>query len=222
MCCWKNRRVPRSSELTPLIAGRGRPATLFATWRPVSRLPLSRREPSAGRQIRSVVVEWKEDVESASGQGLDLGAGRAPGLRSRHQCALHSHPDSAAAFFLTEAELSYPGNRATPIAANLAFSDGTGVPILAEFDWRQTGPQTWDIRVETDAGRLTLSSGGSRLVHDDRTLVDENQAEYRGIYRRFVELITSRVSDVDLSPLLHVADAFMLGRRRDVEPFIEE
>jgi D-galactose 1-dehydrogenase len=28
------------------------------------------------------------------------------------------------------------------------------------------------------------------------------------------------VSDVDLSPLAHVADAFMLGRRRDVEPFI--
>jgi len=67
-----------------------------------------------------------------------------------------------------------------------------------------------------------LSSGGSRLVHDDRTLVDEKQAEYRGIYRRFVELIASRVSDVDLSPLVHVADAFMLGRRIEVEPFLED
>jgi len=27
---------------------------------------------------------------------------------------------------------------------------------------------------------------------------------------------------VDLSPLVHIADAFMLGRRRDVEPFIED
>jgi D-galactose 1-dehydrogenase len=53
-------------------------------------------------------------------------------------------------------------------------------------------------------------------------LVDEKQAEYRGIYRRFVELIASRVSDVDLSPLVHVADAFMLGRRREVEPFVED
>ncbi len=43
-----------------------------------------------------------------------------------------------------------------------------------------------------------------------------------GIYRRFVELISHRVSDVELSPLVHVADAFMLGRRREVEPFIED
>jgi D-galactose 1-dehydrogenase len=213
------------SELTPLIAeARQTGHTLFATWH-------SRFAPAveaaraflAGRQIRSVVVEWKEDVRvwhpgqawiwEPGGLGVFDPGINALAILTR----ILPRP-----FFLTEAELSYPGNRATPIAANLAFSDGTGLPILAEFDWRQTGPQTWDIRVETDAGRLTLSCGGSRLDHDDRTLVDEQQAEYRGIYQRFVELITSRVSDVDLSPLLHVADAFMLGRRRDVEPFIED
>lgn len=213
------------SELTPLIAeARQTGHTLFATWH-------SRFAPAveaaraflAGRQIRSVVVEWKEDVRvwhpgqawiwEPGGFGVFDPGINALAILTR----ILPRP-----FFLTEAELSYPGNRATPIAANLAFSDGTGMPILAEFDWRQTGPQTWDIRVETDAGRLTLSCGGSRLDHDDRTLVDEQQAEYRGIYQRFVELITSRVSDVDLSPLLHVADAFMLGRRRDVEPFIED
>jgi D-galactose 1-dehydrogenase len=213
------------SELTPLIAeARQTGHTLFATWH-------SRFAPAveaartflAGRQIRSVVVEWKEDVRvwhpgqawiwEPGGFGVFDPGINALAILTR----ILPRP-----FFLTEAELSYPGNRATPIAANLAFSDGTGLPILAEFDWRQTGPQTWDIRVETDAGRLTLSSGGSRLDHDDRTLVDEDQVEYRGIYQRFVELITSRVSDVDLSPLLHVADAFMLGRRRDVEPFIED
>jgi D-galactose 1-dehydrogenase len=213
------------SELTPLIAeARQTGHTLFATWH-------SRFAPAveaaraflASRQIRSVVVEWKEDVRvwhpgqawiwEPGGFGVFDPGINALAILTR----ILPRP-----FFLTEAELSYPGNRATPIAANLVFSDGTGLPILAEFDWRQTGPQTWDIRVETDAGRLTLSCGGSRLVHDDRTLVDEQQAEYRGIYQRFVELITSRVSDVDLSPLLHVADAFMLGRRRDVEPFIED
>ena len=41
------------------------------------------------------------------------------------------------------------------------------------------------------------------------------------MYRRFIELIANGVSDVDLSPLVHVADAFMLGRRRDVEAFEE-
>ena len=213
------------SELTPLIAeARQTGHTLFATWH-------SRFAPAveaaraflASRQIRSVVVEWKEDVRiwhpgqawiwEPGGFGVFDPGINALAILTR----ILPRP-----FFLTEAELSYPGNRATPIAANLAFSDGTGVPILAEFDWRQTGPQTWDIRVETDAGRLTLSFGGSRLVHDGQTLVDEEQASYRGIYQRFVELITSRVSDVDLSPLVHVADAFMLGRRREVEPFIEE
>ena len=213
------------SELTPLIAeARQTGHTLFATWH-------SRFAPAveaaraflAGRQLRSVVVEWKEDVRvwhpgqawiwEPGGFGVFDPGINALAILTR----ILPRP-----FFLTEAELSYPGNRATPIAANLAFSDGTGLPISAEFDWRQTGPQTWDIRVETDAGRLTLSRGGSRLDHDDRTLVHEQQAEYRGIYQRFVELITSRVSDVDLSPLLHVADAFMLGRRRDVEPFIED
>ena len=213
------------SELTPLIAeARQTGHTLFATWH-------SRFAPAveaaraflAGRQIRSVVVEWKEDVRVwHPGQAWIWEPGGLgvfdPGINALSILTrILPRP-----FFLTEAELSYPGNRATPIAANLAFSDGTGLPILAEFDWRQTGPQTWDIRVETDAGRLTLSCGGSRLDHDDRTLVDAKQAEYRGIYQRFVELITSRVSDVDLSPLLHVADAFMLGRRRDVEPFIED
>ncbi len=213
------------SELTPLIAeARQTGHTLFATWH--SRFAPA-VEPAraflAGRQIRSVVVEWKEDVRVwHPGQAWIWEPGGLgvfdPGINALSILTrILPRP-----FFLTEAELSYPGNRATPIAANLAFSDGTGLPILAEFDWRQTGPQTWDIRVETDAGRLTLSCGGSRLDHDDRTLVDEQQAEYRGIYQRFVELITSRVSDVDLSPLLHVADAFMLGRRRDVEPFIED
>jgi D-galactose 1-dehydrogenase len=213
------------SELMPLI-GTAREAglTLFATWH--SRFAPA-VEPAraflANRQIRSVVVEWKEDVKVwHPGQAWIWEPGGLgvfdPGINALSILTrILPRP-----FFLTRAELSFPGNRATPIAADLAFSDDTGLPIRAEFDWRQTGPQTWDIRVETDAGRLVLSSGGSRLVHDGRTLVDEKQAEYRGIYRRFVELIANRARDVDLSPLVHVADAFMLGRRRDVEPFIED
>jgi D-galactose 1-dehydrogenase len=170
-----------------------------------------------------VLVEWKEDVRVwHPGQAWIWEPGGLgvfdPGINA-FSILTRILPRP---FFLTEAELSFPSNRAAPIAADLAFSDDGGLPIRAEFDWRQTGPQTWDIRVETDAGRMTLASGGSRLVHNDRTLVDEKQAEYRGIYRRFVELIANRVSDVDVSPLVHVADAFLLGRRRDVEPFGED
>jgi D-galactose 1-dehydrogenase len=212
------------SELGPLVAAaRQTGRTLFATWH--SRFAPA-VEPAraflAARQIKSVVVEWKEDVKVwHPGQAWIWEPGGLgvfdPGINALSILTrILPRP-----FFLTWAELSFPRNRAAPIAANLVFSDEEGLPIRAEFDWRQTGPQTWDIKVETDAGRLTLSSGGSRLVHDDRTLVDEKQAEYRGIYQRFVELFARGASDVDLSPLVHVADAFMLGRRRDVEPFVE-
>src|ERR1700732_1612997 len=168
---------------------RSRPAnTSCSKSRPGRRAASSRRAPPveparaflADRQIRSVVVEWKEDVKVwHPGQAWIWEPGGLgvfdPGINAL-SVLTRILPRT---FFLREAELSFPGNRAAPIAASLAFSDGTGLSILAEFDWRQTGPQTWDIRVDTDAGRLTLSAGGSRLVHDDRTLVDAKQAEYR-------------------------------------------
>ena len=38
-------------------------------------------------------------------------------------------------------------------------------------------------------------------------------AEYEPLYAHFAALIAARRSDVDLAPLRHVADAFMLGER---------
>ena len=51
--------------------------------------------------------------------------------------------------------------------------------------------------------------------------VRASEAEYRGLYRRFVEMTMTGAIDVDLTPLRLVADALMLGRRRIVEPFEE-
>jgi len=212
------------SEFEPLIAtARQTGRTLFTAWH--SRFAPA-VEPAkkflSPRQIKSVVVEWKEDVRVwHPGQAWIWEPGGLgvfdPGINALSvMTSILPRP-----FFLTRSELSFPQNRAAPIAADLAFSDEAGTPIRAEFDWRQTGQQTWDIRVETDAGRLTFAAGGRRLLHDDRVLVDEKKSEYRLIYRRFAELIANGVSDVDLSPLAHVADAFLLGRRRDVEPFDE-
>ncbi|MGC2810265.1 MAG: Gfo/Idh/MocA family oxidoreductase [Bradyrhizobium sp.] len=212
------------SELNPLIeVARQAGLTLFASWH--SRFAPA-VEPArrflASRNIKSVVVEWKEDVRIwHPGQAWIWEPGGLgvfdPGINALSILTrILPRP-----FFLSRAELSFPRRRAAPIAADLVFSDDSGLPIRAEFDWRQTGPQSWNIRVETDAGSLSLSGGGGRLVCDDRILVDEKPAEYHGVYRRFVELVARGESDVDLSPLVHVADAFMLGRRGDVEPFIE-
>ena len=210
------------SEMTPLLdAARQAGKTLYATWH--SRFAPA-VEPAraflADRQIKSVAVEWKEDVRmwhprqawiwEPGGFGVFDPGINALSIMTR----ILPRP-----FFLIAAELRFPSNCVAPIAADLTFRDDTGLPISAEFDWNPTVPQIWDIRIETDAGRLTLSAGGRRLTHNDRTLVDTPKAEYPAIYRRFIELIEHRECEVDLSPLIHVADAFMLGRRREVEPF---
>ena len=121
--------------------------------------------------------------------------------------------------FVTAAELSFPSNCAAPIAADITMTDTSGLPIAAAFDFRQTGPQSWDIIVDTDGGQLVLSRGGARLAIAGKTLVEAPDEEYLGLYRRFVELAATSTSDVDLSPLRLVADAFLLGSRRIVEPF---
>ncbi len=83
----------------------------------------------------------------------------------------------------------------------------------ADFDWRETRGEIWNIMVETDAGSLTVADGGKRMLVDGQVRLDEPDREYAAIYRRFAELAATGGIDVDLSPLQHVADAFLLGRR---------
>jgi D-galactose 1-dehydrogenase len=91
--------------------------------------------------------------------------------------------------------------------------------IDAEFDFRQTGEQTWDIAVDTDAGQLKLGHGGSTMQVNGLGADIAPSSEYPSLYRQFAELIRSGNMDVDLAPLRLVADAFLLGRRDIVEPF---
>ncbi|MBA4001294.1 MAG: galactose 1-dehydrogenase, partial [Brevundimonas sp.] len=73
-------------------------------------------------------------------------------------------------------------------------------------------------RIETDGGVLTLTHGGADLFIDGEHQVRPTHdvalgGEYAHLYRRFADLIAAGRSDVDLTPLSHVADAFMLGER---------
>lgn len=197
------------------------PGSLFATWHSRHAPAVApAREWLATRRIRKVHIEWKEDVRvwhpgqtwlwEPGGMGVF-----DPGINALSiVTAILPRP-----FFLREATLHVPENCQAPIAANLAFSDGDDTTIDAEFDFRQTGPQTWDIHVETDAGRLTLAKGGSQLLIDGRLEHEAPEQEYPDLYARFAELIGQGASEVDVTPLRHVADAFMLGRREVVEAF---
>ncbi|KAB0680740.1 Gfo/Idh/MocA family protein [Aureimonas leprariae] len=210
------------AELEPLVAkAKQANRTLFATWH--SRFAdgvRPAREWLADARIERVTVNWKEDVRHwHPGQDWIWEPGGLgvfdPGINALSiVTAILPRP-----IHLTKGELSFPANRATPIAASLRFADVTGVPVEAEFDWRQTGPQSWDIEVVADKGRLTLSNGGALLRVDGKTVLEGRDREYPGIYAHFTELAASNRSDVDLAPLTLVADAFMLGRRNTVEAF---
>lgn len=213
------------SEMDDLVAAaKAEGVTLFATWH--SRFSPAVEPASewlSARRATKVRIVWKEDVRRwHPGQDWIWEPGGLgvfdPGINALSiATAILPQP-----FFLTKAALTFPDNRQAPIAADLTFTDASGVDFTAEFDWRQEGPQTWDITIETDdGGRLALSEGGKILILNDQPTVDAPDAEYRGIYAHFVDLVASQRSDVDVSPLRHVADAFMLGHRQITEPFFD-
>lgn len=208
-------------DLVTVAATRG--VSLYATWhsREASGVEPARRWLQ-GRKISSVAVNWKEDVRRwHPGQQWIWEPGGLgvfdPGINALSVLTriMPAPP------FVTAASLDFPSNCAAPIAAFLDLTDREQTPIHAEFDFLQTGPQTWDIVVETDGGRLQLTMGGAKLAIDGKPVVDGEDVEYAGLYRRFAQLVEDGASDVDLSPFRLVADAFMLGRRNEVEPFIE-
>ena len=119
---------------------------------------------------------------------------------------------------MISATLDVPANRACPIAARIAFQTGDAL-VDADFDFLQTGEQTWDIEVDTDAGTLRLRQGGSRLELPNAAPMTGSNMEYPRLYARFAALVQSGASDVDVQPLQLVIDALAIGERRTVAPF---
>ncbi len=202
--------------LQALAARQG--VTLFATWH--SRMAAgvaATRALLAGRGVARLHIAWKEDVRQwHPGQDWVFEPGGMgvfdPGINAL-SILTEILPDPV---HLTEATLDYPANRQTPIAARLAFSGG----VTAEFDWRQEGPQVWDMEIETPQGQVALRGGGARLEVDGAArALGEHPGEYPALYARMTGLVRAGASDVDLAPMIHVADAFSLGRRVTVAPF---
>lgn len=206
------------------LAGQKKVA-LFAAWHSCEAAAVGpARRWLQARKISSVTVTWKEDVRVwHPGQTWIWKAGGLgvfdPGINAL-SIVTRIMP---APVFIASADLFFPENRATPIAANIRFASNLAeVDWNAEFDWRQTGEQTWDILIETGEGeRLALRKGGSRLEVDGRLAVEAKPQEYEMIYERFAELLDGRTSEIHEDPLRLVADAFMVGRRIAVEPFID-
>lgn len=178
----------------------------------------------ADKIVKTLRVTWKEDVRHwHPGQAWIWQAGGFgvfdPGINAL-SIVTKIMPEP---IFVTAATLEVPSNCQAPIGAELTF--GASRPdqqLSAVFDWRQTGPQTWDIDITTEDGAvLKLSFGGSRLDINGQLVVQEKPAEYEAIYRHFDTLLTHRQSDVGEAPFRLVADAFMVGRHISTEAFFD-
>lgn len=200
-----------------------RNVALFASWH-------SRHAPAveparawlSDRNIRSVTVNWKEDVRvwhpgqtwiwKAGGLGVFDPGINALSILTRIL---------GSGVSLKHAELRYPGNCETPIAASLSLLGASGTPVRMELDFLHAGPPQWDIDVDTDAGRLSLSKGGNEMTLAGRPVATDRQAEYPSLYAHFAQLVRSRSVDVDVAPLQLVADAFLCGQCVEVAPFVD-
>ena len=145
--------------------------TLYTTWH--SRMAngvAPAKAWLADKEITGAHISWKEDVRrwhpgqnwvfEPGGMGVfDPGRVFEPGGMGVFD------PGSNALSIITEilpmpihlqsAELLFPSNCDTPIAAQLQWTEN----VTGDFDWRQEGPPSWDITVETTAG-------GPRALHD--------------------------------------------------------
>ena len=198
--------------------------TLFQTWH--SRFAAGvapAREWLRKRSLKRGRIVWKEDVRvwhpgqqwiwEAGGYGVF-----DPGINALSMLT----EMLSAEVLVTSAHLKFPSNKQAPIAVDLKMRTEDGVPIEAEFDFRHTGVQTWDIDLETDQGTLKLAMGGSQFSIDGaQQEPGDLRGEYARLYERFADLCEQGTSEVDWRPMQLVADAFLIGERENVEPFVD-
>ena len=196
--------------------------TLFATWH-------ARHNPAvvaagkalAGKRIKGMQIVWHEDVHKwHPGQQWIW----EPGGFGVFDPGINAFSIATAIFpgtlFVRSAELAFPENAQTPIAAEIEFaSDVSDGPLHGSLDWRRTEGEEWTISVETsDGSSVRLLDGGSRLLIDGAEQNGGRSGEYADIYREFVDLIDQRRSSVDVRPLRLVADCLLAATRQTVGP----
>ncbi|WP_242126312.1 Gfo/Idh/MocA family oxidoreductase [Sphingobium sp. Sx8-8] len=203
------------SEVEALIAlAKAQGVTLYASWHSRYAAAVAQaKQWIAPRRIERISIQWREDVRHwHPGQPWIWEAGGFgvfdPGINAL-SILTEIVPEPVT---LLSASLEVPENRDAPIGADLKMATASGAPVEAVFDWRQTGPQTWDIAVEAGGGSLLLSHGGNMLTLDGEVQVKAPDEEYPAMYRRFVGLVAEGAIDADTAPLRLVADAFLCGR----------
>ncbi|WP_349291221.1 Gfo/Idh/MocA family oxidoreductase [Loktanella sp. SALINAS62] len=200
---------------------RAKGVTLYASWH-LKHAPgvAAARAWLRDRTVKGMRINWREDVHvhhpgqdwvwEPGGQGVfDTGINALSIMSEILPNPVH----------LRESKLAFPANRNMPIAADLTFVGAGGMKVSATFDWRHENPPVWDMEIDTTDGTLRLYDAATKLTVNGQPQAIKDQTEYEGVYHRFAELIETGQSDVDVSPLQHVADAMMMAQRQTVAEF---
>jgi len=211
-----------AEDIKAAAAAKG--VTLLASWH-------SRYAPAVesarawikARMIKDIKIVWKENVRQwHPGQKWIFEAGGMgvfdPGINSL-SILTHIVPD---AVLVKKADLHIPVNCEAPIQVEMDMVSAGGVAIRAEYDFLQTGLQTWSIYAEAQSGeKMAIHLGGTEMEVDGKTTIKEKEAEYTGLYAHFADLVRNKASDADFSPLRIVSDAMLLGKRINAPEYIE-
>jgi predicted dehydrogenase len=197
--------------------------SLFTTWHAQHNAAVTAAAQAlAGKRIASMDIHWQEDVRKwHPGQQWVWEPGGFgvfdPGINA-FSIATRIFPGG---LFVKAADLHFPANAQTPVAADISFfSPEADGPLRASLDWRRSEGEEWTILVRTsDGSEVRLDGGGARLSLDGQPQQAAGLDEYPDIYRTFVDLIDERRSMVDVAPHRLVADCLLVGRRHMVEPF---
>jgi D-galactose 1-dehydrogenase len=196
--------------------------SLFTTWHAQHHPTVDAAAKAlAGKRVASMQILWHEDVRKwHPGQTWIWQPGGFgvfdPGINA-FSIATRIFPGG---LFVESADLTYPENAQTPIAAEIKFASPQAKGSLtASLDWRRTEGEEWSIAIATDDGlEVRLEDGGARLSIDGQAQESAGAGEYPDIYRQFVDLIDERRSLVDVAPLRLVADCLLIGRSHRIEP----
>ncbi len=156
-------------ELSCLAEAKG--VTLFATWHARHNPAVSAAAQAlAGKRIAGMRIVWHEDVHKwHPGQNWIWEPGGFgvfdPGINA-FSIATAIFPG---ALFVRSAELSFPANADTPIAAEITFaSDVADGALNCSLDWRRTEGEEWTIDVATADGRSVTPHAGRRAADPRR------------------------------------------------------
>ena len=191
--------------------------TLYTTWHSrMAKGVAAAKVFLADKTITSGHIDWKEDVRrwhpdqdwifEPGGMGVfDPGSNALSILTHILPAPVH----------IKSAELKFPNNKFTPIAASVQFSGN----LTMDLDWLNEGHQIWKMTLHAGDDVVILMDGGNRCIINDSEVLGTLLEEYPALYDKMAALVREGCSDVDLAPMVHVADAMTLGKRVNVAAF---